>query len=93
MKGSGTASHGRGSGLAIPHELVVLEKDRNCSVMDQVLLQAWVWAARLKEESWPFMKPLDGHDSCYHWFELQLLGLLGLDEDSIRYGQHDGHGL
>ncbi|EGO56503.1 hypothetical protein NEUTE1DRAFT_101782 [Neurospora tetrasperma FGSC 2508] len=83
MKGSRTASHGRGSGLAIPHELVVLEKDRNCSVMDQVLLQAWVWAARPKEESSPFMKPLDGHASCYHWFELQLLGLLGLDEDTV----------
>nr|pir hypothetical protein B24P11.90 [imported] - Neurospora crassa [Neurospora crassa] len=74
IKGSRTASHGRGPGLAIPHELVVLEKDRNCSVMDQVLLQAWVWAARPKEESSPFMKPLDGHASCYHWFELQLLG-------------------
>nr|CAD01118.1 hypothetical protein [Neurospora crassa] len=35
---------------------------------------AWVWAARPKEESSPFMKPLDGHASCYHWFELQLLG-------------------
>ncbi|KHE83525.1 hypothetical protein GE21DRAFT_1210872 [Neurospora crassa] len=63
IKGSRTASHGRGPGLAIPHELVVLEKDRNCSVMDQVLLQAWVWAARPKEESSPFMKPLDGHAS------------------------------